>query len=214
MPEIAAVGDMYQLRLVGSLEGQQTNNILNFTNVGAASDVLDSLVTTFIACFQDNLLPVMASGFTFESVHWKRTHPTLGPEFVEIPTGTVVGGGNAAALPSYCSAVISLRTSLGGPSHRGRMYVPAIPENQTTNSNLDPALPFYLGLVAFCVCMAGAFIHPDPAGGSDLWDVGVYSRLIGGSAFPYGTSGFTAVSQLQAHRELGTTRSRKVGHGV
>lgn len=214
MPVAAAVGEIYQLRLVGNIEGQQTNNILHFTCVGATADVLTSLVQAFVTCFTENLLPVLASGFTFDEVRWKKVSPALGPEFVSVATGTTAGGGSAAALPSYCSAVVSIRTPQGGRSKRGRFYIPAIPEDQTVNSNLDPALPFYLGLAAFCVCMAGAFMHPDPAGGTDLWDIGVYSRKIGGAAFPYGAAGFTAANELQPHKELGTTRSRKVGRGI
>lgn len=93
------------------------------------------------------------------------------------------------------------------------MYVAGIPEDQTLNSSIDPAGDLWAALAAFAACVITNFVHPDPAGGTDLFDFGVYSRKIGGSTYPLGASGFTAVTQLNRVAELGTTRSRKVGRG-
>lgn len=213
MPEAAAVGSIWQIRLIGEIEGQETNNVFHFACVGASADVDLHLIQVFIQCFVTNILPVLTSGWTFREVRWKQVGPTLGNEFVSLPSGQTAGGGNAAHLPSYSSALFSIRGLLGGRSHRGRFFLPGIPEDQTTNSFLNQSTPMWAALIAFAVCLLTNFKNPDPAGGSDLFDIGVYSRKLGGSAFPYSMAGFTAANQIAPVALLATTRSRKVGRG-
>jgi len=214
MAVTAAQNDLYQVRLVGRIEGQETNNVLHFACASGAGDddVLTHLILVFVACFIDNMLPVMSSAWSLEKVVWKRVSPTLGPENVTVPEGAGAGGGNAAALPSYASAVMSIHTLEGGRSKRGRFYIPGIPENATLGSSLDPEHAFWLALVAFAACLVENFVPGDPVG-SHSWALGPYSRKIGGSAFPYGIAGFTWMSEVVPQSLLGTTRSRKVGRG-
>jgi hypothetical protein len=212
MPESAVVNDRYQVRIVGRMEGQETNNVLHFACTGADSDVLTNLILVLAECFITHLLPVLSSSWSLESIKWKRVSPTLGQEIVSIPVGAGAGGGNAAALPSYCSAVISIRSSLGGRSHRGRMYIPGIPEAATINSSFDDTDAFWAGLVAFAACIVTNFVVGDPPG-APSWQMMIYSRKLGGANFPYGAAGFTAMKGLVPVKLLGTTRSRKVGRG-
>jgi hypothetical protein len=214
MPVAAAVGDLFEVRLVGKMEGQETDNVFHFACVGASSDVELYLIVVMVNCFIDNLLPVLSSAWSFEKVVWKKVSPTLGVENVYTTDLPAAGGGSAAALPSYASAVISKRTAQGGRSHRGRFYIAGIPEDATTNSTINPGGAFWTALASFITCVITNFVHPDPAGGTNLFDLGVYSRKIGGSTFPLGASGFTAVTQLVRVAELGTTRSRKLGRGA
>lgn len=214
MPIAASLNDIFQVRLVGSQEGQETNNIFHFSCVGASSDVETHLVTVLLTCVLTHVVPVASAQWELVKAIWKRVSPTLGPEFETLPASSGVGGGNAAALPSYASVVFSIRTALGGKSHRGRFYLPGIPEAVTTNSKLDAGNAYWTAMQAFAACLASEFFHPDPAGGTDLFDIGVYSRKIGGAAFPYGASGFTAANQIVPHLELATTRSRKLGRGA
>jgi len=213
MPIAAAVNDLIEVRFNGKLENQVVNNVMHFKCVGASSDIEVNLILIIAACFIDNILPVLTSGYVFENVSWKKVSPTLGIEHVTIPPSAGAGGGSAAALPSYVSAVISKRTPTGGRSHRGRMYIAGIPEDQTTGSNINDTGPLWAGIADFILCVATNFFHPDPAGGTDLFDLVVYSRKIGGAAFPYGLTGATDVDQLIPVQALGTTRSRKVGRG-
>lgn len=213
MPVAAAINSLWEVRLDGSIEGQKTENVLHFKCVGASADVSLHLILVIAACFIDNLLPVLSSAFSFDSITWKQVAPTLGVENVTIPPGAGAGGGNAAALPSYASAVISKRTLTGGRSHRGRMYIPGIPEDQTTGSKITNPSDLWAGIAAFIVCVLTNFKHPDPAGGTDLFDLVVYSRKLGGSSFPYGLTGVSDVDNLVPVQDLGTTRSRKLGRG-
>lgn len=107
-----------------------------------------------------------------------------------------------------------MRTELGGREHRGRKYICGIPEDQTTGSliNVEPGT-LWAGLLAFAACVIAAFVQPADAVTPDLFEVGVFSRKIGGSTFPVVATGFTPVVQIVPSRELATTRSRKIGHG-
>ncbi len=214
MPIAAALNSMWEVKFNGKLENQVIVNVFHFSCVGASSDVDLHLIQVIAACFVTHLLPVLTSGYTLENVTWKQVSPSLGVEQTTIPAGTLVGGGTAAALPSYCSAVVSKVTAVGGRSHRGRIYFGGIPEDQTTNSKITNGGPFWVAMGAFIECVLSEFVHPDPAGGTDLFDLIVYSRKIGGATFPYSNTGATAITNLVPHLELGTTRSRKLGRGA
>lgn len=214
MPVTAQPNDCYQVRIVGRMEGQETNNVLHFRLVSgsADTDVDTHLILVLAQCFITHLLPVLTSSWSLEKFVWKRVSPTLGPEFTSIPVGVGAGAGNAAALPSYCSAVLSIRTPEGGRRKRGRMFIPGIPENTTTNSAFNTADPLWAALIAFAACLITGFVPGDPPG-SNAWHMAVYSRAIGGATFPYALAGFTGINDITPVQLLGTTRSRKVGRG-
>lgn len=213
MPETASAGDAFQVRIIGSQDGSQTQNVLHFVAANSDADVLLHLITVLANCFVSNLLPVLSSAFTLQTINWKKVHPTLGNEVITIPAGAGAGGTVEPALPSFCSAVVSLRTGQGGRSHRGRMYLPGIPESATVGSTFDPSGDFWLGLIAFAACVLTNFTPGDPpAAGTYQWSV--YSRKIGGAAFPYGASGFTPITNANPVLACATTRSRKLGHGI
>lgn len=209
----AALNSLWEVRIQGRIEGQETDNVLHFKCVGASSDVELHLIQVLLSCFITHMLPVLTSTWELERVLWKQVSPALGVEQISIPTGTTTGGGSAAALPSYCSALFSKRTLTGGRSHRGRMYVAGIPEDQTTGSAINTEGPFWAGALAFALCVVTNFVHPDPAGGTDLFDLIVYSRKLGGSTFPLGLTGVTDVREFVPVAQIATTRSRKVGRG-
>jgi hypothetical protein len=214
MPEVAQQNDKYQVRVVGRVEGQETNNVLHFSCASGAgdADVALHLITVLLQCYITHLLPVLTSKWSLEKAVWKRVAPTLGPELVTVPTGTTSGGGSANALPSFAAGVISLKSILGGRSHRGRMYIAGIPETATTDSFLNAADPFWTAMLAFANCIVSNFIIGDPVG-TNSWQMMIYSRKLGGAHFPYGNAGFTAIKEVLPNQLVGTMRSRKVGRG-
>lgn len=213
MAEPAQQNDRFQVRVVGEMEGQQTNNILYFQAATPIDDVELRLIVALVECFQTHLIPVASSAWQLKQLVWKKVNPTLGVENIFVPTGQLVGQGAATALPSFCSAVVSIRSDLGGRSRRGRMYLPGIPEAATTVSAFDTNHAFWAALVAFCLCVTTKFVLGDPPG-VNTFQMMIYSRKLGGSTFPLGTAGFTAVKRLVPVQLLGTTRSRKVGQGA
>jgi len=214
MPVNAATGDVFQVKLVGTIEGQQCINTYYFLMTGSGdADVLTHLVLVMLQCFIDNMLPVLPTIYTLEKAVWRQVSPTLGPEVETIPSGSTSGVGGPA-LPSYCSALISLHTVRPGRSGRGRLFIAGIPEDQTINSNLDPAGPYWAALIAFALCLVTNFIPADPGTGAEEWSMQVLSRKLGGNTPPYAGAGFASVSAIAPQRLIATTRSRKLGRGV
>jgi hypothetical protein len=214
MPIVGAPGDAWEVRVIGKIENQETDNVFHFVEDSATSDVELNLILALAECFLTHLVPVLSSQWQMTSIKWKKVSPVLGVEQETIPAGILIGAGNAAALPSYCSAVVSKRTLVGGRSHRGRFYIPGIPEPATINSSLDTGHAFWIALIAFVACVTEKFVNVGEPIGSDQFSLSVYSRKIGGSSTPFGAAGFTPVSQLIPSAALGTTRSRKVGRGA
>jgi len=215
MPITAATGDVYQVRIVGHIEGQETNNIYYFSSADGDTDVLTHLVVVLVSCFITHLLPVLASAWTLNQAVFKRIYPTLGNEEIYIPPSGNVGGVSTDALPSFVSAVMSIRTAQGGRSHRGRSYLAGMPEAATTGSNITVPSATWTAFLAFAACFASNFIVGDPPG-SNAWQQVVFSRKLAGSShFPVpNVTGFTPVTSYKPVQPLGTTRSRKLGRGA
>lgn len=214
MAEIAQQNDVYQVRVVGHIEGQETNNVWYFRCASGAgdADVELHLILVIASCFITHIIPVLANGWALQDLRWKKVYPVLGNENITVPSGTLVGAVSTDALPSFCSVVTSLRTAVGGKSHRGRFYLAGVPESATDGSVLDTGNAFWTGFVAFLACLATNFIPGDPPG-SNSWAQMIYSRKLGGTHFPYPLAAFTQVLSYKPVQQLGTTRSRKVGRG-
>jgi len=215
----AAVNDVYEVVIEGRQEGQLTANVLHFACVGADTDVDLHLIQVLLQCFITNLLPVLSSQWTLERVRWKKVSPDLGIEQISIPAGGAAAGAGGTALPSLCAAVISKRTLFAGRGGRGRMYIAGIPESATENSNIDTAEPLWAGLLGFALCVINNFVHPDPAGGSNIWDFMVFSRKMavdpdGKVRAPHPGNAFHAVRQFVPVQLIATMRSRKLGRGA
>jgi hypothetical protein len=216
MPIPSALNDLWQVKMVGRQEGQETNNIWYFSCVGADTDVTTNLIIVLADCFIAHMLPVLCNQWSIEKFVYQRVAPTLGAQYEYIPTGTLSGGGGGDVLPSYASLVFNERGLRGGRSRRGRFSLAGIPEGATNGSKFDPTHAFWAGAVAFAACVVAAFYHADPAGGSSIYDLVVYSRKIGGSHFPptSGSDSIEAVNSITPNLVLGTIRSRKLGRGV
>lgn len=218
MPTAAAANEVWQLRLEGRYEGQQVINVLHFSNPVADADVETHLLAVVLSCFITNMLPVLVGSYTFERMVSKRVSPTVGLDIVTVDTNQTQAGGNVQGLPSYAAAVISIHTTRPGRSGRGRIFMSAIPEQETTNSQLQPQSAYWQGLLAFCACIVTNFHAKDPFGVGD-WLFGVMSRKIGGAKPPFSGAGFAGIGPsstpgaLVPVAQLGTQRSRKVGHG-
>jgi len=213
MPETASTNDLVQVRVRGEIEGQETLNVLHFKAASDVDDIDLRLIVVLANCFVTHLIPVLSSKWTLKELIWKKVSPALGNEFVHVVASGNVGEGSANNLPSFNSALFSIRTAQGGKSHRGRMYIPGLPEDMTAGSSIDTNLALWAALVAFAACIASEFIDlgdPIPA---NSFAFGVYSRKLGGASFPYQLAGFTPATQVIPQSLIASTRSRKVGRG-
>lgn len=208
----AATNDCWQVRVQGRMDGQVTENVLHFKTLSDTDDIETRLIVVLLSCITTHLIPVLTSAWQLERIVWKQVSPTLGVEHIYTTGLPVAGSGAATALPSFASAVLSLRSLQGGRSKRGRMYLPGIPESATINSAFDSGNAYWTALVNFAACLVTGFVFHDPVGPNHQ-QLCVYSRKIGGATFPYGISGFTAVETVNPVSQVGTTRSRKVGRG-
>lgn len=207
-----AQGEVWQLRFEGRQEGQQVINVMHFRAETASDDVQTRLFAAVLTCFITVLLPKLSSQYTFERLIGKRVTPDVGPDVILLDETSVLAAGNAAALPTYASACISIRTTRGGRSGRGRMFIGGIPEAATTNSSFDPTSEYWLALVAFVACIGTKFLVPDVPG-LNQWSFGVMSRKLGGVKPPFAANGYAPYTSMEPKGLLATTRSRKVGHG-
>lgn len=213
-PVAAATGDIWQVLIQGRIEEQQCENVLFFRAATPDPDVLAGLVADIIECFLTALVPKLSATYTFEQLVARRIYPDTNAEVIYIPAAGVAVQGAAAgdAEPSFVSALISLRTTRGGRSGRGRMFIAGIPEGETASSYLLTESDLWLALLAFCVCMLGKFIVGDPPAPAS-WEWGVFSRKIGGFKAPFLPAGFAPMTEAKPIRLLATTRSRKIGRG-
>jgi hypothetical protein len=213
MAEASVPGDLWQVTIKSTLEGQHCFNVLDFRTATPIDDFELRIIVALIQCFAA-MVPEQPNTFQYTEVAWKRVAPVLGVEHITAWQGASAGTETGDALPSFVSAVVSKHTNLGGRSHRGRLFLPGVPEEAVVGSVIDADSPFWTSLLALLACIATKFINigdPPPINKAVL---GVYSRKLGGASFPFGAAGFTPLTSLSASREVGTTRSRKIGRGT
>lgn len=212
MPVISNPNDLWQVIIRSTLENQGCENVLNFKTVTPIDDFELRVIIALMQCFAA-FVPAAPAEFVYTEIRWKQTAPVLGVEHIAPWQGTAGGDQGNGALPSFDSLVVSIRTALGGRSHRGRMYLPGIPVIAVVGSSVSVPSAYWQAVLVLMTCIATKFINigdPAPANQAVL---GVYSRKLGGSTFPYNQVGFTPATSIIPETALGTTRSRKIGHG-
>lgn len=93
------------------------------------------------------------------------------------------------------------------------MFIPGVPESATTGSFVEETNPYWTQILAYLACVAAAFVKPDAVSGSNVIQIGVMSRKIGGLKPPYTLAGFAPATRLIPNLKLASTNSRKVGRG-
>jgi hypothetical protein len=214
MPTIpATVNDLYEVRVDGAFTDIITENVWHFKAITPGSDVEIGLILVLINCYFQHLAPGMSNLHSWWQVVWKRIYPSLSNEFITPFNPIATGGVAGDRTPSFCSALLSLRTAFGGRSMRGRKYISGLPEVNTTGDNIATESPTWAAILAFVQCLATGFIGLQPVG-TDKYALGVFSRKIGGSTSPVNPAGFTPLTQIIPHTLIATTRSRKAGRGI
>lgn len=120
---------------------------------------------------------------------------------VSVPT---LGEQGFPAAPRTSAVVISLRTGVYGRSKRGRLYLGAYPYSFLTNGILTSAGK------AIIAARWDTWHNKFKAGGSNAnWEMGVYSKKLGGYNIPYSLAGFQAYTDYIVNLVPGTERGRK-----
>lgn len=207
-----------QARIVGSLHGQDTVNVLHFAtntaelDISPPSPLLTALVTAILECVIETLLPGVTQDWTARYVDARFVYNGGGspigsdPVIATAPPDSV--GELGPCSVSFASTLVNLRSGLGGRHGRGKMFLPPAGEAQTANSLLDE--PTLTLITAFLTCMAGKFLGSSP---TTDWRLGVLSRALAGPTNASFNAGFFIVSQLSPVARVAVLSRRKIGHG-
>lgn len=215
MPTPEVAGAIWEVVLEGTQERQQVMNVMHFRVVTAVDDMEVRLLRALIVCLLTILRPVMGSNYQFVRAMGKRVSPDVGP-IVELraESGEEVQGDDAGdTLPSFVSVCTNIHTTRGGKSGRGRMFIPGVPEGATQGSFVEETNPYWTQILAYLACVASQFVKPNVETGSNVIQLGVMSRKIGGTKPPYLAAGFAAATRLTPNLKLASSNSRKVGRG-
>ena len=201
------LGDVVKLTVVGKLHGQEVEQVMHFKGGVTSTDVIQ-LINDVLDCLRTTLWPALSPEYTLVEVRAKKLYPTATDEVVTPAVSTDHGTASGESLPSFCAAVVAIKTGLAGRTHRGRNYWGGIPEGGAANSLMTGT---EWGLViAFAACLAGKFIGLTA---SSSWTLGVLSRKLETAVGGNPSNAFTAATNLTVSQVIGTQRRRKLGVG-
>lgn len=201
------------LTLVQQLHAQTIQNGYYFTNASEYDSInLANDMTTLVSQFQNLILPHIKVMQSQELVHRSIVATSVVPRegsIVETILETSQGSQVEQSLPSYCAAVLTLRSGLGGKSNRGRSYYAGICESFSSSSRLDGNTLAQLQNVGNQLL---AFFGP--SSGSSPFRYVIFSRKAQGDGLSNNASLWhRPVTQTVARSILGTQRHRKLGIG-
>lgn len=198
-----------QARILGTLHGQQTVNVMHFgTNSQIADQAqLDTLLLQLAAamldCVLTVLLPAVTSDWTVISCDAKRILPTPSdPQIATAPANSI--GELSPASVSFAASLVNIRTGGGGKRGRGRVFLPPPGEAEVAASGIDgPTLTL---ITAYLTCVAGKFMG---VGATTDWKLGVLSMKRLSEALGTFDNSFREATNLNPVANLSVMRSRK-----
>jgi hypothetical protein len=201
-------------RIVGNISGEDCIQVLHFgvlvpwnVDTITVNNRLKELANAIRDCIVQFLLPAASSDYFFDFVECKAIFPN---ESDFVPSDVTVNhvGELTAQGGNVLSQLVQVKTGSGGRRGRGRNFWPPAGEANATNGEWDPAA---LALIAaFCACMAGKFMEPNP---TTDFRLGVYSRTIDNTVGQDFADAFTPAIQLTPSAIIATMGTRKKGKG-
>lgn len=197
-------GDIIQLVVQGSLEGQLTNNVLNYKvmeSAGAGATLLE-FTTAWAAAVKADWLDAVSLEWEMVALRAQVVLPVKLDPFIELMGGADVGTVAGDSLPSFNAAVISWRTGIASRKKRGRTYIAGIPESGTTKSLLTA------GEVGLLQNLKDALLAEVVAGaGGNTANLRLIVRSLSGG-------GETVITTGEVRSTVYTQRRRLLGRGV
>jgi hypothetical protein len=204
---------LFKLTLVQNLHGQTLQNGYYFSNKDEMdSNAIQGSLVTLVDTFKNNVLSYIKA-FTSQELVYRSiiAHcvvPREGPIVEEI-LETHAGTQTFESLPSYCAAILTLRSGFGGKSNRGRSFYSGICAGFGTGGQLDNDSFGQLKVLGDQLLN----IFGDPNFFSNLNYV-IFSRTLSEDPEISEVSDWTKpVKQTIPRRVLGTQRHRKIGIG-
>jgi len=197
-----AIGDIYEVVMRGSANGQAVYNVLHFRAKSATAVPLllpqavgDNLYDVGTL---DGVQTLAWSDQTWPEASIQLISPTLGAQVV-VPLVAITGNAAGGAVQN-AAVVVTWRTALGGRSFRGRSYFGAVDESVMANglllTNIRDALQN--GITTFLA------LYGDGGTSAD-WEFGVWSPLL---------TTFTPVTAGVIRLPIRSQRRRNVGIGI
>lgn len=203
-----------EVRVVGLIHGSQTVNVYHFAtnetiqdNPEPGRELLIQLLSALLACVVETLLPAVSEDWSLTQVDGRLIHPAFSDPIIEIPAGPTPGELGPTNI-SFAASCVSIRTSVGGKSHRGRKYLPPVGDANMTNSLIDDPALILIG--QFLTCVAGKFIGPNP---TEFWRLGVLSHKLLKAAGGTFNNSFTQATGLVPRKIVARMASRQLGVG-
>lgn len=204
-----------QVRIVGQLHGQTTNNVLNFATNTVINDpvalaqLLTQLATAVLACVADQLLTAVTNDWRAIGVEARQISPVSSDPVFVPAAGNAVGAKTATSV-SFAATLVHVRTGTGGKSGRGRIFLPPPGEADITLSAIgQTAIDDFQAMIA---CIAGKFIG---VGATEPWRLGVLSRKKTGEppVLPAFDVRFREALSLDVSTDVAIMGSRRKGRG-
>jgi len=204
---------LFHLTLVQQLHAQTMQNGYYFTNRENMSDadfvsVENHIVNFFNLFILSAIKQIQSQEVVHRSLVVSQLIPANGP-ISETILETSQGDQAIESLPSYCAAVLTLRSGFGGKSNRGRSYYAGVGEGFTAGSRLDGStLTGLQNIGNQLLAIFGDASFNSPA------SYCIFSRKLGtNEGGSLNASGIRVVKQTIARSILGTQRHRKIGIG-
>lgn len=203
-----------EVRIVGQIHGQTTNNVLHFATNTQINDPIQrdtlilALLTAMLACVTEQLLPAITSDWSLTQLEGRSLFPTVGDPVIKPPDAPVAGTASAASV-SFASSLIAIRTSVGGRRGRGRIFLPPPGEGETTNSISSNGV--FVDLTNFINCVVAKFVGQ---AATEQWRIGVLSKKdLAGQIGNFNTA-FREATSLVPNRTLAVMSRRRIGRGI
>jgi hypothetical protein len=214
MPLPVEYTTILRVRIVGTLHGSQTNNVLHFASQGPdfQPDALIALAiqlgTAVLACVVETLLPAVTSDWNCTSVETQVIHPNLTDAQIVSPQVSGQGQRGPTSV-SFAAQLMNLRSGIDGRRGRGKLFLPPPGESDIEASiTAAPTMDLY---AAFLACIAGKFIG---AAATEDFRLVVYSRKDDDGIGQTPLSSSRLVQSLQAKSTVARCGSRKLGVGA
>lgn len=148
---MARMTNTAEVVLEGNRGGRERRNVIHYQYPNGTAISIAQLEQLAQECF-DNIVNSQQA-VTCTGTSWQRASATdVGPllgGFTASISGFRTGTFNAPAAPGNVSFVLSKRTGVKGPRHRGRFYLFDLPEGGITDDTID------LGLLPLMTNLAG-----------------------------------------------------------
>jgi hypothetical protein len=204
-----AIGDVIEVRIIGSLLSQQVVATHHFRSTDGVTDLTAFLAELDTAVGYNPHATDYAANLSYSRMVGTYLIP-YGPAPIERALGASwTGAGVGDALPPQIATIVTKRTGLIGRRRRGRSYIAGELETYNVLGALTAARQ--AARQAYWTAFLARYTAPAAAA---HWELGVWSPTTAGPAPPFSVLAFQPCTSLFVQPNWGTQRRRRIGVGV